>query len=72
MAAATVWPDDAQLAMSFVVNVEEGAEHNPRDGDRHPEPVDELGIALKRPPTRRSDCGVRETGRPGFLPSPAG
>jgi peptidoglycan/xylan/chitin deacetylase (PgdA/CDA1 family) len=49
MAGATIWPGDAQLAMSFVVNVEEGAEYSPRDGDRHPEPVDELGIALKRP-----------------------
>ena len=49
MAGATVWPGDAQLAMSFVVNVEEGAEYNPQDGDRHPEPVDELGIVLKRP-----------------------
>jgi allantoinase len=44
-----MWPDDAQLAMSFVVNVEEGAEYSPRDGDKHPEPVDELGIALRRP-----------------------
>jgi peptidoglycan/xylan/chitin deacetylase (PgdA/CDA1 family) len=49
MGGTTIWPDDAQLAMSFVVNVEEGAEYNPQDGDRHPEPVDELGIALKRP-----------------------
>jgi peptidoglycan/xylan/chitin deacetylase (PgdA/CDA1 family) len=35
--------------MSFVVNVEEGAEYSPKEGDRHPEPVDELGVALKRP-----------------------
>jgi peptidoglycan/xylan/chitin deacetylase (PgdA/CDA1 family) len=49
MAQQSIWPDGAQLAMSFVVNVEEGAEYSPRDGDRHPEPVDELGIALKRP-----------------------
>ena len=49
MTGARVWPEDAQLAMSFVVNVEEGAEYNPQDGDRHPEPVDELGIVLKRP-----------------------
>ena len=49
MAQGSIWPDNAQLAMSFVVNVEEGAEYSPREGDRHPEPVDELGIALKRP-----------------------
>ena len=29
MTGARVWPEDAQLAMSFVVNVEEGAEYNP-------------------------------------------
>jgi len=49
MAQAGLWPDGAQLAVSLVVNVEEGAEYNPRDGDKHPEPVDELGIALRRP-----------------------
>ena len=43
------WPDGAQLAMSFVVNVEEGSELSPAEGDRGPEPVDELGIALQRP-----------------------
>lgn len=43
------WPGDAQLAMSLVVNVEEGAEYSPREGDKHPEPVDELGISLRRP-----------------------
>jgi peptidoglycan/xylan/chitin deacetylase (PgdA/CDA1 family) len=35
--------------MSLVVNVEEGAEQSPRDGDRSPEPVDELGVVLDRP-----------------------
>jgi peptidoglycan/xylan/chitin deacetylase (PgdA/CDA1 family) len=43
------WPDDARLALSLVVNVEEGAEFNVRDGDRGPDPVDELGIVLKKP-----------------------
>jgi peptidoglycan/xylan/chitin deacetylase (PgdA/CDA1 family) len=43
------WPDDARLALSIVVNVEEGAESTIADGDRGPEPVDELGIALKKP-----------------------
>lgn len=43
------WPNGARLALSIVVNVEEGAEFNVQDGDRGPEPVDELGITLKKP-----------------------
>ena len=43
------WPGNARLAMSFVVNVEEGAEASVADGDKAPEPVDELGIVLKKP-----------------------
>jgi len=43
------WPNGARLALSIVVNVEEGAEFNIEDGDRGPEPVDELGIVLKKP-----------------------
>lgn len=43
------WPNGARLAMSFVVNVEEGSEMNPADGDRGPEAVDELGVVLKKP-----------------------
>lgn len=43
------WPDGARLALSIVVNVEEGAESTIADGDRGPEPVDELGIVLKKP-----------------------
>lgn len=45
----SLWPGDAKLALSIVVNVEEGAEANIADGDRGPEPVDELGITLKKP-----------------------
>jgi peptidoglycan/xylan/chitin deacetylase (PgdA/CDA1 family) len=37
------------VAVSLVVNVEEGSEYSVRDGDKAPDPVDELGIALKRP-----------------------
>ncbi len=44
-----VWPNGARLALSIVVNVEEGAEFNIQDGDKGPEPVDELGITLKKP-----------------------
>ncbi|MFN0300234.1 MAG: polysaccharide deacetylase family protein [Burkholderiales bacterium] len=43
------WPDQARLALSVVVNVEEGAESSIAEGDRGPEPVDELGITLKNP-----------------------
>lgn len=43
------WPNGARLAMSFVVNVEEGAEMRVTDGDKGPEPVDELGVVLKAP-----------------------
>jgi peptidoglycan/xylan/chitin deacetylase (PgdA/CDA1 family) len=35
--------------MSFVVNVEEGSEMSVARGDKGPEPVDELGVALKIP-----------------------
>jgi peptidoglycan/xylan/chitin deacetylase (PgdA/CDA1 family) len=35
--------------MSFVVNVEEGSEQSIASGDKSPEPVDELGVALKIP-----------------------
>ena len=43
------WPGGARLALSVVVNVEEGAEGSIADGDKYPEPVDELGLTLKRP-----------------------
>lgn len=43
------WPNGAKLALSVVVNVEEGAEQNIRDGDKGPEPVDELGVTLNKP-----------------------
>lgn len=43
------WPNGARLAVSIVVNVEEGAEQTVRDGDKGPEPVDELGVTLSKP-----------------------
>ncbi len=43
------WPNGSRLALSVVVNVEEGAEMNIRDGDASPEPVDELGAIPRRP-----------------------
>lgn len=39
------WPSGARLALSIVLNVEEGAEMRVRDGDDRPEPVDELSAA---------------------------
>lgn len=43
------WPGGASLALSIVVNVEEGAERSVAEGDKAPEPVDELGVAIKAP-----------------------
>ena len=45
----TFWPNNKRLALSLVVNVEEGSELSVAEGDRGPEPVDELGIVLKKP-----------------------
>ncbi len=47
--ASYAWPKGKRLALSIVVNVEEGSELSLRDGDKSPEPVDELGIAVKLP-----------------------
>lgn len=43
------WPDGAKMALSVVVNVEEGSEQSVVRGDRGMEPVDELGIFIKAP-----------------------
>ncbi len=43
------WPSNARLAVSLVVNVEEGAEQSIRDGDKGPEPVDELQAVPHKP-----------------------
>jgi len=43
------WPDGKALALSIVVNVEEGSEMSVARGDKKPEPVDELGVALSIP-----------------------
>ena len=43
------WPNGATLAVSLVVNVEEGAERSILKGDKGPEPVDELMPPLKAP-----------------------
>lgn len=49
MSASCRWPDGARLALSFVINVEEGSEMSIERGDKGPEPVDELGVSLKLP-----------------------
>ena len=41
------WPGGGGLALSIVLNIEEGAEANPKDGDSRADPVDELGVALR-------------------------
>lgn len=43
------WPTEARLALSIVVNVEEGAEQSILDGDKGPEPVDELQAVPHKP-----------------------
>jgi peptidoglycan/xylan/chitin deacetylase (PgdA/CDA1 family) len=43
------WPGGAKLALSVVVNVEEGSEMTVARGDRGMEPVDELGVFVKAP-----------------------
>ncbi len=65
---SNAWPNGARLALSLVVNVEEGAELRVQDGDRGPDPVDELGIVLKQPVRNfgnesNYDYGIREGGR---------
>ena len=44
-----IWPHGARLALSIVVNVEEGSEQNILDGDKGPEPVDELQAVPHKP-----------------------
>ena len=41
-------PGDARMALSLVVNVEEGSEMTIADGDRGPEVVDELGVSVRK------------------------
>ena len=43
------WPNGAKMALSVVVNVEEGSEQTIARGDKGMEPVDELGIFIKAP-----------------------
>ncbi len=43
------WPNDARLALSVVVNVEEGSEYSIGEGDKITEPVDELSVSLTKP-----------------------
>lgn len=41
------WPGEKRIALSLVVNVEEGAERSVARGDKGMEPVDELGMVVK-------------------------
>ena len=49
MSARFTLPGGERVALSIVVNLEEGAEQSIAAGDKHPEPVDELGVALRIP-----------------------
>ena len=42
-----IWPNGARLALSLVINVEEGAERSVADGDTRAEAVDEMGLTVK-------------------------
>ena len=57
------WPAGNRLALSIVVNVEEGAEMSITEGDSHPEPVDEMGISLR---TARRNLGNESNYRYGI------
>jgi peptidoglycan/xylan/chitin deacetylase (PgdA/CDA1 family) len=46
---AITWPNDEKIALSIVVNLEEGGESSIKEGDRGMEPVDELGVFVKKP-----------------------
>ena len=41
-----IWPDGRGLVVSLVVNVEEGGQMSPGEGDSSAEPVDELGVVV--------------------------
>jgi len=43
------WPNNARLAVSLVINVEEGSERSTLRGDSGMEAVDELGVFIKGP-----------------------
>jgi len=45
----TTWPNQARLAVSLVINVEEGSERSILRGDSGMEAVDELGMFVKGP-----------------------
>jgi peptidoglycan/xylan/chitin deacetylase (PgdA/CDA1 family) len=45
----TTWPNQSRLAVSFVINVEEGSERSVLRGDSGMEAVDELGMFVKGP-----------------------
>lgn len=49
MGADYGWPDGKRVALSLVINVEEGSEMSVARGDKRPEPVDELGVAVSVP-----------------------
>ncbi len=44
-----ILPSPPRLAVSLVVNIEEGSEYSIAAGDKGAEPVDEFGIALRKP-----------------------
>lgn len=49
MSSVWHWPKRQRLALSLVVNAEEGSEYSVAEGDKLTEPVDELGAVMKKP-----------------------
>lgn len=56
------WPDQARLALSFVVNYEEGAEKSIEDGDSLPEKFSETAYGLQEPIRDLANESVYEYG----------
>ena len=49
------WPRNARLARSLVLNVDEGTEGSVLAGDKYPEAVEEMHVALSAPIRNTSD-----------------
>lgn len=66
MNTALKWPDGRRLALSVVVNVEEGSQYGTEPGDERTEPVDELGVAVRNAPNHGNESNYRYGLGPGF------
>ena len=60
------WPNGARIAVSFVVNVEEGAEFSIADGDDRNEPVHEITDEVRDAPDPCRDSHFEYGTRAGY------